>query len=422
VTLHQVERIFAYACLLFLTSAFFRILAGEHTAPEGDSLITLVAAAFFYLGAALVLARNFGAFTHLIRANLPIVMLLALVLISLAWSLDPALTLRRAIASTGSTLIAYAVVVKLSADEFHEATIWALGVVAVLSMLTVIIVPSFGIHQANDPEAAQHAGSWRGMYSHKNGLGRLMAPMTALLIVCAPPRLPMAVRIVFLITGLALTLGSTSKQAIILLTLMVLAYPLIQYLQRQNALVLGVMLSFGLSLGAVSMLLYEPIAGTVLGWMGRDLSLTGRTDLWAVGIGETLEDQPLLGSGFAVGWSGRILAILSRDIGHAHNGYVALFVDLGFVGIGVFLMVAAQVVIRYFKLRYWMQPRIFIFFGLLLFYFFVINLVSSEILRRNDMPWILFVIATLYISHGATTLARPAWVPVSLPRRPHASA
>lgn len=413
-TLHRLERVFAYLGLLFFTSAFFRVIGGGAGEDEG-SLLTQAAAALFYFGAAAVLARNAAAFVQLLRANLPLVVLLVLVLISLGWSLDPALSPRRAIAIIGSTLIAYVVVIKLSVEDFHDGMIWALGIVAVLSMISIIVAPSFGIHQANDPLTAHHAGSWRGLYYHKNNLGRLMAPMTALLIVCAPPRLPLIVRMVFLIAGLALTLGSTSKQAIVLLMLMVMVYPLILYLQRQNALVVGVLLSFGLSLGAVSVLLFEPVAGTVLGWMGRDLSLTGRTGIWAVAITETLDHRPLLGSGFAAGWNERAVAMLSHDIGHAHNGYINLFQDLGLVGIGVFLVVAVQVTVRYLKLRSWTPPRVFVFLGLLLVYFFVVNLVSSEILKRNGMPWILFVIATLYISHGAMTLtvwAAPPPAPV----------
>jgi exopolysaccharide production protein ExoQ len=341
-----------------------------------------------------------------LRGNLPLVALMALVLISVTWSLDPALSLRRAIATIGSTLIAYVVVIKLSVEDFHEGMIRALGLVAVLSMISIIVAPSFGIHQPNDLLTAHHAGSWRGLFGHKNGLGRIMAPMAALLIVCAPPRLPMAVRIVLLITGLALTLGSTSRQAIALLTLMVLAYPMIRYLQRQNALVIGVLLSFGLSLGAVSVFLFEPVVGTILGWMGRDLTLTGRTGAWAVAVTEGLKHQPLLGSGLAAGWNESVAAMLPGDIGHAHSGYVTLFQDLGLLGIGVFLVIAAQAIVQYLKLRLRIPPRPFVLLGLLLLYFFTVNVASSEILKRNEMPWILFVIATLYISHGAITLAR----------------
>ncbi|MDP9126708.1 MAG: O-antigen ligase family protein [Pseudomonadota bacterium] len=97
---------------------------------------------------------------------------------------------------------------------------------------------------------------------------------------------------------------------------------------------------------AVAML---AIAGFSYGWqdtglnaLGKDSSLTGRTFLWAQGIGFTLAHNPIVGVGYGAFWiPGRPLAeelwykfdIFDRSGFHFHNLFINTFVELGICGL-----------------------------------------------------------------------------------------
>ena len=74
--------------------------------------------------------------------------------------------------------------------------------------------------------------------------------------------------------------------------------------------------------------------------LGRDTSLTTRTDMWPVLLG--FQDQPLLGAGFSTFWSGRRLARIGQAFGNlviqAHNGYLDTYLNGGLVGVGLLVV------------------------------------------------------------------------------------
>jgi O-antigen ligase len=75
--------------------------------------------------------------------------------------------------------------------------------------------------------------------------------------------------------------------------------------------------------------------------MGRDATLTGRTALWNVALAHA--GNPLVGVGYESFWMGeRLLSIWQVNWEHpnqAHNGYLEVFLDLGWVGIAFLALV-----------------------------------------------------------------------------------
>ena len=79
--------------------------------------------------------------------------------------------------------------------------------------------------------------------------------------------------------------------------------------------------------------------GAIAGLLGRDVTLTGRTDIWEAAL--KLPTNPLLGNGFASTWlthEGAALAV-ELNIPHAHNGYLETFLQSGFIGVILLLAV-----------------------------------------------------------------------------------
>ena len=88
-------------------------------------------------------------------------------------------------------------------------------------------------------------------------------------------------------------------------------------------------------------------ASGVLGAMGRDSTLTGRTEIWSLLL--PMAENPLFGTGYESFWLGkRLETIWSWDyyfrLNEAHNGYIEVFLNLGWVGI---IMLAVLMVSGY---------------------------------------------------------------------------
>jgi exopolysaccharide production protein ExoQ len=82
--------------------------------------------------------------------------------------------------------------------------------------------------------------------------------------------------------------------------------------------------------------------GSLLALLGRNPTLTGRTDLWNLCL--TLVTNPFVGAGYESFWLGSRLEIMwnyIRGVNQAHNGYLEIYLNLGWVG--VVLLVAVLI-------------------------------------------------------------------------------
>jgi len=74
--------------------------------------------------------------------------------------------------------------------------------------------------------------------------------------------------------------------------------------------------------------------------LGRDATLTTRTDIWDAAL--DLKTNPLIGAGFASVWLTRDGAALVKEMGglaHSHNGYLETYLNTGLVGVVLLLAV-----------------------------------------------------------------------------------
>ena len=86
---------------------------------------------------------------------------------------------------------------------------------------------------------------------------------------------------------------------------------------------------------AVTALFFNPGGGMVEA-LGKDPTLTGRTEIWGLVLG--LHTNPWFGTGFESFWLGPRLdkmrtALPNFPINEAHNGYLEVYLNLGWAGI-----------------------------------------------------------------------------------------
>src|SRR6266436_6784541 len=89
--------------------------------------------------------------------------------------------------------------------------------------------------------------------------------------------------------------------------------------------------------------IFMGIGGSALKGMGRDATLTGRTEIWKDVI--SMSGNPIFGTGFESFWLGsranRMWQMFYFHPTQAHNGYIEVYLELGWVGIA---MMAAIIV------------------------------------------------------------------------------
>ena len=100
------------------------------------------------------------------------------------------------------------------------------------------------------------------------------------------------------------------------------------------------------SLAVAAVPIFFDAGGALLTAVGRDPTLTGRTEIWSEVI--DLAASPLFGVGFESFWLGpRLEALWSKHWWHpneAHNGYIEIFLNLGWTGL---LLLAILIIIGY---------------------------------------------------------------------------
>jgi exopolysaccharide production protein ExoQ len=171
---------------------------------------------------------------------------------------------------------------------------------------------------------------------------------------------------------------------------------------RRPALVHGlVVLVLGLALTA---LFFNP-GGDMLEALGKDPSLTGRTQIWSLVLG--FHTNPLIGMGFESFWLGPRLeemrgALPNFPINEAHNGYLEVYLNLGWAGI---CFIALLIVTAYKKVIFGIRrnpAKASLFLGFLLctlFYSF------TEAAFRNMSPAWFFLLLVI-MAGSQTTLFR----------------
>lgn len=323
-----------------------------------------------------------------------ILLLCALAISSAAWSSDIIFTFRRGLILLVMTVFAIYLGSRFDWDEALDVLGWTSVVVVLASFVAVIFFPDYGISQD------KHAGDWIGLFVHKNVLG--LQTIVAILTFAAgkPAILPSWARSILLCgAGVLLTFSHSATSW--LATAFVLAlYPFLQLLRlnRKSAVLLGVLV-LPIVVIAVCLLAFNYIS--ILGSLGRNATLTGRVPLWAA-VMDSIRQKPWLGYGYGAFWrqlggdSQSVITKVRWFAPHAHNGYLDLWLDLGLLGLIVFVcgLVAslrrAIQVFRFSSIHAERWPLIF------LSLFVVYNFAESHLTR---------LLSTLWIPYAATHVA-----------------
>jgi len=140
------------------------------------------------------------------------------------------------------------------------------------------------------------------------------------------------------------------------------------------------------------------ISDQIVQALGRDVSLTGRTEIWA-----TVREQhvnPWIGSGFYGFWdrpdSSEMLDYIQSGFTTAHNGYLEMYLDGGLLGVALLCTVLAtgirRVTQRLLSGTFWGRVG-FMYITIELIY----NCSESDYFRLEPL-WVTFLLVTIECS------------------------
>jgi O-antigen ligase len=330
----------------------------------------------------------------MLKAWLPLTLIGLLIVLawaSAAWSIAPEVTGRRAMALVFTSLFGLYFGARWSwRDVVTLIAVLGFGL-AVGSYVVCIIDPAMGVHHG------VNAGDWRGLWFEKNAMGEIMA--VSVLASVAAARLQPAQRLRWSLNALlclGLVVMSRSGTALITIGLILGATTGLSLLRRGP--VLGVITIFGagaVAFGAAAAQLLAP--GLFLTLIGKDPTLTGRTDIWAA-ILRQASAHPWLGFGYAAFWektstpAAFVRAQTGWNVPSAHNGWLDILVQLGVVGVALCALLLGVgyvlAVVRALDGRDGDWALIY------LSIFLITGVSESVLMERNSLPWTLCV-ATL---------------------------
>lgn len=311
--------------------------------------------------------------------------------ISLIWSFDKANTLKDMLTITGSSLFGLYLASRYTLKQQLELMSWTYGIAIVLSFLFAVAIPNLGIM------GASHQGKWRGIFSHKNGLGQSMVYsfLSFMFLAYRSKRYRLLMWIGMSLSIVLLLLSASTSSMFNLFILVIVFF--VMYIVRLPYLLMIPIIALIVTVGETFYLWSIDNSGAIFNSVGKDATLTGRTELWQLTT-EMIWKQPWLGYGFGGFWqglngaeSGYILRAITWTPSHPHNGFLQLLLDLGVVGFSIFSIGFFRSVMRGLNLIRSTTAVANLWSIVHMAQLLITSTTETQLFASNNVGWILYV-------------------------------
>ncbi len=295
------------------------------------------------------------------RLNVPLILFLSYCGVSVLWSDFPFVAFKRWIKAVGDVLMILIVLTDIEPTVALKRLFSRAGFALIpLSILLIRYYPTLGRDYSPWTGAAYNIGVATG----KNGLGyvALFFGVVSVWRLCllfrdhdiAEHRGPFVANAITLVLALwvfQMAHSATSFFCFLAGSALIMIAS-IRVIARERAVIH--MIVAAMLFVVVYGLLLNPELG-LSEMAGRDPSLTGRTRIWNEALDLTVD--PLFGAGYESFWLGdRVEQFWRRNWEHpnqAHNGYLEVYLDLGYVGVSLVGFVMISGYRRVFQALQW---------------------------------------------------------------------
>jgi exopolysaccharide production protein ExoQ len=376
---------------------------------EGNPLDRIVYASLVAAGM-IVLATRRAAVGKLVRANGLVLIFFLYCGASLLWSDFPDVAFKRWFKSIGDLVMV--LVVWTEIDPTVAVRRFLVRATYLLMPLSVLLIKYY-------PALGRTYGRWfgevhyTGVTTNKNSLGAIcflfgLATLWRLLALRRNRKQPGRQRMLIangVILAVILWLlwmsdSMTSSVCFVMGCGLILALNLTSI--RRKPLTLHLIIA-GILMACVAVL-FLGVSPSVLTAMGKSSTLTDRTEIWPLLLSQC--KHSFVGTGFGSFWLGSRLTNIWRVYewkpNQAHNGYLEIYLNLGWIGVALLAVVLVTGYRNVFRACRRNTP-----FGNLLLAYFVVgiayNLTEAAFFQMLAPVWILFLLAIVGHAVSART-------------------
>lgn len=320
---------------------------------EGNPLDRGVLGLLLAAGIVVLLSRR-RRLMPVLRGNRALLLYFAFCAVSILWSEYPFVAFKR-----WNRIIGDLTMVLIVLTERN----WVEALKRMLTRTSFLLIPVSLLFVKYYPEMGRSFSRYEGrilftgVSTDKNGLGMICLIFglgSAWCLLSAYEKLQQPYRrwqmIAYsIIVATAVWLAVLSDSATALACLVIASAVMIAtsaFAIRRSKSIVHLLVLFVISIPIYALFL-DPHGGLVAS-VGRDPTLTGRTMVWDVAL--RFVDNPVVGAGFESYWLGaRLYKILEivPGLNQAHNGYLEIYLNLGWIGI---LLLAVLLVTGYVRI------------------------------------------------------------------------
>jgi exopolysaccharide production protein ExoQ len=398
------EVVFVVIALVISTGAFITLLPGDYFAIEdavqGESAAQFIWAGIYLIILVLVWNRRHQLWSFCLRDK-GLLALTGWACVSVLWSGLPAVSARHSIALIGTFVFGSYLAFRFKAKELLRLILLTFGVTIAVSILACLLFPSYGIFV----DELTGDTAWRGVFSGKNELGRIIVfAMMALATVTANFRgfwfLTAA------IVGLSVVFMTKAITSLIYFPVALLIVFLArryQLYKKSRKKVIFLTASLVILSGLILYNQWESFTES----LGKDPNLTGRTILWTLSVPH-IATRPILGYGLDSFWydpAGPAKELRDAsgwyEAPNAHNGIINLWIDVGLIGVLLFLWSYVGSLRNAFRLIHTNRSPEAVWYLVFFVLLFLYGLTEISFLIRNEIFWILYISTALAVRRQA---------------------
>jgi len=320
-------------------------LPSSYATPDSSPLDIAFLIILMFIALRILIQRRFD-WVNAIKLNAWPIILITLWLVSIVWSDIPFVSFKRWIREFQAMLMAFIVLSEPSPHKAMESIIRRMGFILIpFSPVLIKYFPQYGRLYYGRFGSQQ----WTGVAMQKNGLGCIcfIAIFFSIWSILKRRREYSAplfkyqtfVEIIIIIISLWLMGGPNSDifyvaTAFYALTLGLFIHWGLHILGKRGIYIgvrsLMIVIAVVIIIGIATVFTSASFMGDFASVVGRNSTLTGRTEIWA-GLLPIAMQKPILGSGFGGFWTWQTRTV--HGVSEAHNGYLEVLLDLGFSGI-----------------------------------------------------------------------------------------
>jgi len=411
---------------------YTQTVAGGQAPPTQGDMLSQLTWLFLTFGGLYLLIRNRSRTVALLKNFNPYILaFLGLAALSVLWSIEPGVTIRRVYRFVTVIMVCGAFAVQgWHRCRYQNVARTLLTVIMIASLIFALAAPQYAIQAQIVSELK---GAWRGITDGKNTLGPLSSD-TAILWLHA--WLSKESKPVIAAAGLMLSLFilvKTRSDDSILATAFGLPFMLLLLrpagsLRRYMKYIVGL---FAITIGTYALAVLNLIPGSVTllspisVLTGKSLTFSNRTAIWAV-LEMHIRLHPWFGTGYGAYWydtpdspSQEMVRYIYFYPTEGHNGYLDVINDMGYVGFGLLIAYFANYIRQslYLMRRDKCQAGLYL---TLIFTAFLSDLSESHWFNVLQIGFLLMTLATAALARSyleARTGPAPAPAPRPKPAR-----